>query len=149
MKFGVACVASAQISAMAVIAFLILQPAPPPAALGPGRTLYVQHCASCHGTNLEGQPNWRERDANGYLPAPPHDATGHTWHHSDQQLLQIVRDGLDSFAPGNKTAMPEFGAVLTDPEIQSILDYFKSVWPERERDLQAARSKSELEIPAQ
>ena len=46
-----------------------------------GRSAYSDYCASCHGTNLEDQLNWRQRDQNGYLPAPPHDETGHTRHH--------------------------------------------------------------------
>ena len=47
-----------------------------------GASVYAQHCAACHGRELEGEPNWRRRKADGTLPAPPHDATGHTWHHS-------------------------------------------------------------------
>jgi hypothetical protein len=43
-----------------------------------GKVVYAEQCASCHGTNLEGQPNWRHRLPNGRMPAPPHDATGHT-----------------------------------------------------------------------
>jgi hypothetical protein len=45
------------------------------------------------GANLEGQPNWKERQANGRLPAPPHDASGHTWHHPDAQLFGITKQG--------------------------------------------------------
>jgi S-disulfanyl-L-cysteine oxidoreductase SoxD len=41
-----------------------------------GETVYLAHCASCHGRNLEGQPNWQQHDKDGYLPAPPHDETG-------------------------------------------------------------------------
>ncbi len=41
-----------------------------------GRAIYQQHCASCHGANAEGAPNWQERDAHGELPAPPHNAEG-------------------------------------------------------------------------
>ena len=48
-----------------------------------GKTVYTANCAACHGANLEGQANWRERLDNGRLPAPPHDKTGHTWHHPD------------------------------------------------------------------
>jgi mono/diheme cytochrome c family protein len=114
-----------------------------------GSALYAEHCSSCHGANLEGQPNWRTRDDQGYLPAPPHDATGHTWHHSDQQLLRLVRDGIASISPGYQTRMPEFGEVLTDLEIQSILDYFKTAWPEREREFQASRTRAELAASAQ
>ena len=60
-------------------------------ALGAG--VYAEHCASCHGERLEGEPNWRQRKADGTLPAPPHDATGHTWHHSDDFLFRFTRDG--------------------------------------------------------
>ena len=69
----------------------------PPAAgrvdtqLVTGRQLYVAHCASCHGANLEGQANWQTRRPDGKLPAPPHDATGHTWHHADRVLFDITR----------------------------------------------------------
>src|SRR6188474_2752267 len=58
-----------------------------------GENIYRVHCAACHGAGLEGQPNWKERLPNGKLPAPPHDASGHTWHHSDQQLVDITKYG--------------------------------------------------------
>lgn len=58
-----------------------------------GRSLYGQHCASCHGVNLEGQPDWRKPLPNGRLPAPPHDASGHTWHHPDEILFRITKEG--------------------------------------------------------
>src|SRR3984893_6075924 len=49
------------------------EPDPNSASLvGRGKAVYAQYCASCHGANLEGQPNWRERQPNGRLPAPPH-----------------------------------------------------------------------------
>lgn len=82
---------------------------------------------------------------NGRLPAPPHDASGHTWHHSDEQLLAIVRDGLETIAPGYKTDMPSFAGVLSDAEIMAIIDYIKGTWPERKRNYQEARSRSSSE----
>ena len=45
-----------------------------------GKTVYMGNCASCHGAVLEGQVNWQQRDSDGYMPAPPHDVSGHTWH---------------------------------------------------------------------
>ncbi|MDP3244263.1 MAG: cytochrome c, partial [bacterium] len=86
-----------------------------------GQALYQKYCASCHGADLEGQPNWMERLPSGRLPAPPHDETGHTWHHSNEQLLRIVRDGLAAIAPGYETDMPAFGDMLSDQEIEAIL----------------------------
>src|SRR5688572_24285508 len=58
-----------------------------------GRTIYQTHCASCHGVDLEGQPDWQTPLPSGRLPAPPHDATGHSWHHPDGVLLRITREG--------------------------------------------------------
>ena len=104
-----------------------------------GHALYLEHCASCHGVNLEGQPDWMQRLSNGRLPAPPHDETGHTWHHSDEQLLVIVRDGLAAIAPGYETDMPAFGPKLSDHEILAVLDYIKQSWPDREREIQQSR----------
>src|SRR5215470_2108104 len=70
-------------------------PDPKDAALvARGAAVYSQYCASCHGAHLEGQPNWRERQPNGRLPAPPHDASGHTWHHPDNDLFEMTKHGI-------------------------------------------------------
>lgn len=58
-----------------------------------GRALYVEHCAAYHGVDLEEQPDWRSPDANGFYPAPPHDETGHTWHHDDAVLIDYIARG--------------------------------------------------------
>ncbi|ABU58851.1 c-type cytochrome [Roseiflexus castenholzii] len=95
-----------------------------------GRELYVTYCASCHGVNLEGQPNWRQPLPNGSMPAPPHDATGHTWHHPDDFLFRITKEGGQSVAPqGYVSGMPAFGSVLSDDQIWMVLEYIKSAWP--------------------
>ena len=95
-----------------------------------GEALYRRHCTSCHGANLEGQPDWRTRLPSGRLPAPPHDASGHTWHHSDAVLLQIVRDGPVFYAPlGVQTDMPAFGSVLSEGDMAAVIAYIKSTWP--------------------
>lgn len=108
-----------------------------------GQSLYLANCASCHGARLEGQPDWTTRRADGRLPAPPHDETGHTWHHSDRELITIVRSGLGAIVPGYESDMPAFQMVLSDDEITSILDYIKSTWPEQARAYQAERSKAD------
>lgn len=108
-----------------------------------GQSLYLMHCARCHGANLQGQPNWQEPLPTGRLPAPPHDATGHTWHHADQELFTITKGGLAAVVPDYESDMPPFGAVLSDDEINAVLAYIKSTWPERERDYQVARTRAQ------
>lgn len=98
-----------------------------------GKQIYAKNCASCHGANLEGEPNWRMRQANGRLPAPPHDATGHTWHHADALLIEITKNGLvpGVTAPeGYVSDMPAYSATLSDQDIRAVLAYIKSSWPQ-------------------
>ena len=100
-----------------------------------GRTVYLQNCASCHGIQLEGQKNWRRRNSEGYLPAPPHDETGHTWHHSDSYLFNMTKYGIEKFI-GKKyqNNMPAYNGILSDDEIIAVLSYIKSTWPKSIRE---------------
>ncbi|MGR3200120.1 MAG: c-type cytochrome, partial [Paracoccus sp. (in: a-proteobacteria)] len=45
------------------------------AVIALGQRLYAENCASCHGADLEGQPDWQTPLENGRYPAPPHDET--------------------------------------------------------------------------
>ena len=96
-----------------------------------GARIYAQQCATCHGVRGEGQPDWRERGPDGLLPAPPHDPSGHTWHHPDSQLFAITKFGLAKLIdqPDYKTAMPVYGGVLSDDEIVAVLSWIKAQWP--------------------
>ena len=95
-----------------------------------GQRLYAEHCAACHGARLEGQPNWRARLPNGRLPAPPHDDSGHTWHHPDAVLFGITKHGLVApyAPPGYQSDMPAFADKLADEEIRAVLAYIASHW---------------------
>ncbi|MGB0697303.1 MAG: c-type cytochrome [Rhodospirillaceae bacterium] len=106
-------------------------PAPQRFDLALGAEIYADQCAACHGVNLEGQtPDWRKRDADGRLPAPPHDETGHTWHHPTEQLFDLTKYGVAAFAPeGYQSNMPAFEGVLSDMEIRTVLAFIKSQWP--------------------
>jgi mono/diheme cytochrome c family protein len=109
-----------------------------------GERLYQENCASCHGANLEGQPDWRTRLPNGRVPAPPHDASGHTWHHPDRVLFDIVKRGPAAIVgAGYESDMPGYEGVLTDDEITSIVDYIKSTWPDKERAFQSERTRED------
>lgn len=93
-----------------------------------GKRIYSAECANCHGPNLEGQPNWQSRLANGKLPAPPHDASGHTWHHSDQVLFDITKRGPEAYPSGYSTDMPAYRDRLSDQQIAAVLSFIKSTW---------------------
>ena len=102
------------------------------AAVARGAVIYADFCASCHGAALEGEPGWQVRDAEGYLPAPPHDPSGHTWHHPDAQLFAITKYGIEALIGGGyKSRMAGYEGILSDAEIAEVLAYIKSTWPER------------------
>ncbi|MDG1430593.1 MAG: c-type cytochrome [Paracoccaceae bacterium] len=116
-------------------------------AIAAGEQLYAENCASCHGANLEGQPDWRTKGPDGKLPAPPHDNSGHTWHHSDSVLFNYTKLGgaelMKQQGIDFDSGMPGFGDILTDDEINNILSFIKSTWPEREKRVQAERTNAE------
>jgi mono/diheme cytochrome c family protein len=109
-----------------------------------GRQVYAAHCASYHGANLEGQPDWKRRLPSGRMSAPPHDASGHTWHHPDGVLFRITKEGPAAVVVGGyESDMPGFGDVLSDGEIRAVLEFIKSMWSERQRQYQAELSRRE------
>ena len=107
---------------------------------GRGAKVYAQFCAACHGARLEGQPDWRQRLPSGRMPAPPHDDSGHTWHHTDDVLFGITKLGVVApYAPkGYESDMPGFGGRLSDDEIWAVLAFIKASWSPR---VQAARAE--------
>ncbi len=113
-----------------------------------GRRVYDAHCASCHGANLEGQADWKTRRADGRLPAPPHDDSGHTWHHPFDVLFAITKRGLvPPYAPaGYASDMPGFGSRLSDEEIWNVLAYIRSRWSDKVR---ATHDELQRQVAAQ
>lgn len=95
-------------------------------ALTLGRTLYAAHCAACHGTDLEGQPDWQTALPDGRMPAPPLDRTGHVHHHPEAELFRIVKHGMASVNDGRPTDMPAFENVLSDEEIRAVIAFVRS-----------------------
>ncbi len=111
---------------------------PAPRDLARGAALYAEHCAACHGADLEGAADWRRPRPDRRLPAPPHDASGHTWRHPDSVLFAITKHGSAAVIGGGyESDMIGFGDVLDDEEIRDVLAFIKSTWPERERAHQA------------
>lgn len=104
-----------------------------PQRVSQGEVLYGLHCAECHGDNLEGAANWQTTLPDGSFPPPPHDDSGHTWHHPDDYLIEIITRGSTEVYGGT---MPGFGEKLTETEIEMILDYIKSTWDTEAREFQ-------------
>jgi len=110
-----------------------------PATVARGAALYAANCAACHGAALEGQPDWQTQKADGSYPAPPHDASGHTWHHGDRLLRDYIRRGGAAALgeiKGFTSGMPGFGETLSEAEIDDVLAFIRSHWPARERAYQ-------------
>jgi len=113
-----------------------------------GHRVYLSWCAECHGTRLEGQPNWQTALPDGGRPGPPHDETGHTWHHPDQLLFDITKLGGQPFSPaGYVNKMPGFGDRLGDADIWAVLAFIKSRWPDEIREKQAEINKRARKYP--
>ena len=106
-----------------------------PAIVALGANVYEANCASCHGADLEGQANWRSPGEDGRLLAPPHDETGHTWHHDSDTLFQLTKYGVSALIndPDYASNMPIYDGVLSDEEIIAVISYIKSTWPEEIR----------------
>lgn len=97
-----------------------------------GKAIYAEHCASCHGAKLEGEKDWRKANPNGTNKAPPHDETGHTWHHADQVLFDLTKYGMAKYLgqPDYKSNMPAYDGTLSDANIVAVLSFIKASWPE-------------------
>lgn len=112
-----------------------------------GRTLYVQQCAACHGTRAEGAPGWPTPVADGLPPAPPHDDSGHTWHHADRVLDETIHMGMgDPLRPTTPLRMPAFGDQLSDADTRAIIAYFKSLWTEEHRQYQRKETAKDFAL---
>ena len=81
------------------------------------------------------------------MPAPPHDETGHTWHHPDTYLFLMTKYGIEKMIgktyPNN---MPAYEDELSDEEIIAALSFIKSTWSntvKRQHDQINARANSQ------
>ena len=118
------------------------------ALVAQGGLLYREHCASCHGANLEGQPHWQRVASNGRLPPPPLTHRGHSWMHSDAELLRRIKASFrDSSMPDYLTDMPAFDGVLNDQQMTAVLAFIKSQWPLGVRAYQAAQNPGRQGMP--
>lgn len=114
------------------------------AMVGAGRAVYGQHCAVCHGAQGEGAPDWERPDARGELPAPPHDAKGHTWKHADAMLYRVVQQGWrDAFNKTERLTMPAFKGQLSHADTIAVITYLKTLWTPEQRRFQAEETRKQ------
>lgn len=97
------------------------------ALINQGAGIFRAHCAVCHGANAEGDANWRKSGPDGKYPPPPLNGTAHEWHHSIPVLREIIKNGTPP-AEGN---MPAWDGKLTDQEIDAVIAWFQSLWPDQ------------------
>ena len=95
-----------------------------------GKIIYENNCVSCHQVNLVGAENWKGLDEDGHRKAPPLNGTGHTWHHDDATLHNIIKYGLAKLVKNYEGKMLGFEDNLKDKDIDSVLSYIKSFWPD-------------------
>jgi S-disulfanyl-L-cysteine oxidoreductase SoxD len=135
---------AAVLAAVAAGAALALLPAAPPPSppsshfadannrdmVRKGFGLYHRSCVYCHGKRMEGDLLWQTRDQFFGRRAPPHDYSGHTWQHSDEELFHMTKFGRFSTVPPNPNSqMPAYGKYFSDDEILDVLAFIKSQWP--------------------
>jgi mono/diheme cytochrome c family protein len=95
-----------------------------------GKIIYESYCVSCHQVNLIGAENWKGVDEDGHRKAPPLNGTGHTWHHDDATLHNIIKYGLVKLVKNYEGKMLGFEDNLKDKDIDSVLSYMKIFWPD-------------------
>ena len=97
-----------------------------PEVLKTGKTLFRVNCATCHGTDAEGAPNWQKRTADGKYPPPPLNGSAHTWHHPRSALVQTIQQGTIKLGG----SMPPWQNKLDDQQIEAIITWLTSLWPD-------------------
>jgi mono/diheme cytochrome c family protein len=99
--------------------------------------MYAEHCQKCHGDAATGDLA---------LPGTPvHSPEGHTWHHPDGQLAEII---LGQTGGTNRT-MPSFEGILSQDDVAAILAYLKTNWPPDQQTYQADISRQWTELRRQ
>ena len=106
-----------------------------------GKIVYESNCVSCHQVNLIGAENWKGVDKDGHRKAPPLNGTGHTWHHDDATLHNIIKYGLAKLVKNYEGKMIAFGDKINDKQIDSVLSYIKNHWEDEIYERQISISK--------
>ena len=130
---------SRTIYALALVGFVVLgvacgDEAATLTATERGGSIYARHCQTCHGDATTGE--------GAVAGAPTHGPDGHSWHHADGQLADII---LGRFTFPGKT-MPSFEGVLKEEEVADVLAFLKNGWEPQQVEFQAEVSRNWVEI---
>lgn len=99
-----------------------------------GGKLFAANCAVCHGQLAQGSPGWQKKDASGHFPPPPLNGSGHAWHHSKKAITQTIKFGTLS----RGGSMPPWKDKLSDQDIEAIVAWMHSLWPQKIKESWAA-----------
>ena len=100
-----------------------------------GAKLYKNFCQSCHGERGAGELVYPWNIGKpGYFPAPALDDSQHAWHHSDEDLVKLIREG--------SPRTPAWKNNLSDKNIRDIVAYMKSLWGARALECQGPKHMS-------
>ena len=97
-----------------------------PVLIETGQQIYRQHCLVCHGDRAQGDPNWRKKGPDGLWPPPPLNGEGHAWHHPADVLRRMILMG----SPRGKGNMPAWEGKLSDNEVDAVIAWLQSLWPD-------------------
>jgi len=86
----------------------------------------MENCLACHGKEGRSTAQWWKRLPDGSFPPSQLNGSAHTWHHPLAQLKRTIKQGGAQY--GGK--MPAFESVLSNEEIEQVIAYFQSQWPE-------------------
>ena len=112
-----------------VFSFILLFPSPTLIAkqgkdqIGQGRKLFLNYCASCHGTDASGNgpvasslkkqpPDLRKLQSRGK--------------YSSEQIRKAISGDMSLTVHGNKE-MPVWGLILSKPDITNLVKYIESI----------------------
>ncbi|MCB0080271.1 MAG: cytochrome c [Caldilineaceae bacterium] len=98
-----------------------IEPAASPEVFAQGKAIFEETCAACHGE--AGQ-------AGEGLIGSPLNGSAHAWHHVDDQLRLMVRDGIPN------TQMVGHGEHLSAEEIDAVISYIKTWWTPEQQAMQ-------------
>ena len=104
------------VAAVGVGAVLVLRGPSSAGEFSAGQALYEANCVECHGVGALGDGALAAS-----LPVPPPSLLEHLAHHTQAQLIQLVRRGVPP-------AMPP--SPLTEDEVQLVIDYVWTLVPE-------------------